>query len=99
MSLFYLILASLAAFRLALMFSSEEGPMRLFWKIRHLPPPKSNAREGLSCPWCLAVYFSAAFTTYLWQLGVFPGREWVLWWMAVSAGAVILNQQFIAKLK
>jgi fatty acid desaturase len=99
MKFLYLALASLAAFRIALMVSSEEGPARLFWRIRHIPKPHSNAREGLSCEWCLAVYAGAVLATYLFWLGVFPGREWPLWWLAISAGALVLNQQFIAKLK
>lgn len=99
MKLFYLLLASLATFRLALMISSEDGPMRIFSRFRKVPPPRSNAREGISCPWCVSVWISAVFTTYLWWLGIFLGPEWILWWMAISAGAITLNQQFIAKVK
>jgi hypothetical protein len=39
---------------------------------------------------------SALTTTYLWNLEIFPGNEWPLWWLSISAGAVIINQAFIA---
>lgn len=99
MKFFYLLLASLATFRLALMISSEDGPARIFRKLRNIPPAKSNAKEGISCPWCVSVWVSALSTTYLWYLGIFLGPEWPLWWMGVSAGAIALNQELIAKVK
>lgn len=83
--------AVLATYRLSLMVSKESGPMRIFRKLRHLPEPRSSAREGLSCPLCTSVWFSALVTGYLAWLGSFPGAEWPLWWLAFSGGAVLLH--------
>lgn len=83
--------AVLATYRLSLMVSKESGPMRVFRKLRNIPPPKSSAREGLSCPLCTSVWFSAAVTGYLGWLGTFPLPEWPLWWLAFSGGAVLLH--------
>lgn len=99
MNFFYLLAASLATFRLALMISEETGPFRIFAKLRKAPKKDSSFREGISCPWCVSVWMSALVTTFIWWLGVFPGAEWPLWWLDVSAGSVILNQAFIASKK
>lgn len=89
-----LVLGGFATFRLALMVSSESGPMRIFRKLRNLPPPKSSAREGLSCPFCLGLHFSAIITTFLWWQGRFPGADWPIYWLAISGIAVILHLAF-----
>lgn len=99
MNFLMLLVASLATFRLALLFSSETGPMRIFARLRRAAKPGSNLREGLSCFWCESLWHSAVTTTALFIFGYIPGREWPLYWLAVSAGAVVLNQAFIAKPK
>lgn len=91
---FHFLLAVLAAYRLSLLVSKESGPAFIFRKLRRLPPPKSSAREGLSCQWCLSVYGSAVVTAFLWWRGVVPVWEVPLWWLAVSAGAIAINQTF-----
>lgn len=96
MKFFYLLAGSLATFRLALMISSETGPMRIFQRLRKAPKPHSNLREGLSCNWCTGAWIGAAVATYLFHLDIFPGNEWPLWWLAISAGSVALNQILIA---
>lgn len=71
--------------------------MRIFSKLRKLPPPKSNARDGISCIFCVGMWVSALAATFLWYIEIFPGNEWPLWWLSISAGSVVLNQAFIAK--
>lgn len=66
LAFFYLLLGGLATFRLALLISSESGPAFIFRKLRRLPPPKSSAKEGLSCIWCLSIWFAAMITAYQW---------------------------------
>jgi len=99
MKFFYLVAGGLAAYRLALLITKEDGPFRLFLKLRKLPPENSPAREGLSCEWCVSVWVSAVVATYLWWLGAFPGREWPIQWLALSAIAVICNQQWTQQSK
>ena len=85
MSFFYLVLGGLAAYRLALLFSKEDGPAYIFRKIRKLPPKKSAANEGLSCEWCMSIWTGALVALYFWFLGIVPGNEWPLHWLAMSA--------------
>lgn len=94
-----LLLGGLATFRLALLVSSEDGPAFIFRKLRRLPPPKSATREGLSCPWCVSVWASALVTGYFWWLDWIAGREWPVWWLAISAVAIGWNQLWIAAYK
>jgi hypothetical protein len=94
MDYFWLTVAGLATYRLALLFSRESGPARVFRKLRNLPPPKSSAREGLECPFCVGLHVSALVTTFLWWQEKFPGIHWPLYWLAISAIAVILHMAF-----
>ena len=94
MKLFYLLLGGLAAFRLSLLISKEDGPAYIFRKIRNLPSKKSSAQAGLSCEWCMSIWAGALVAGYLWLVGIIPGAEWPLYWLAQSAIAIICNQQW-----
>lgn len=88
------VLASLAVFRLSLMFSKESGPGRIFSKLRKSTPPKSSLREGVSCIFCESIWWSAAATGWLIYLGEVSWSVAPVWWLASSALAVVLNQSF-----
>ena len=94
MKFLYLLLGGLATFRLSLLFSKEDGPAYIFRNLRKVPPKNSSAKEGLSCTWCMSIWTSALVTTYFWLLAIIPGIEWPLYWLAMSAIAIICNQQW-----
>lgn len=94
MDWFTFTVAAFATHRLALLVSKEDGPAFIFRKLRRLPPPKSSAKEGLACPWCVSVWMSAAVTTFLWWRGFVPGIDWALYWLAISSAAIAINQTF-----
>lgn len=87
-----LILLGLATFRLSLLFSKESGPYHIFRNLRKLPPPKSSAREGLSCQWCMSIWSSAVVLS-IHRYSQVAGH-WIILWLAVSALAIIVNQQW-----
>jgi hypothetical protein len=91
---FYLLLGGLATFRLSLLVSKEDGPAYIFRKLRKAPPKNSSAKEGLSCEWCVSVWMGAAVAAYFWVLAIIRGPEWPLYWLALSAIAIICNQQW-----
>lgn len=91
---FVFLLSCLTVFRLALMISSEKGPANIFRKLRNLPPPKSSARDGLSCEWCMSIWVSAFVTLAMWKLGFVSSPMAPLWWLSSSAGAIIIHQQW-----
>ena len=94
MKFFYLIAGGLAAFRLSLLISKEDGPAYIFRKLRHVPPRNSSAKEGLSCEWCMSIWTGALVALYFWLAGIIAGIEWPLYWLAMSAIAIICNQQW-----
>src|ERR1043166_1141891 len=94
MKFFYLAIGGLAAFRLSLMVSKEDGPAYIFRKIRRLPREDSSAKAGLSCTWCMSIWAGALVTTYLWIVRVMPGIEWPLYWLGTRALRIICNQQW-----
>jgi hypothetical protein len=94
MNFFYLVLGGLAAYRLSLLISKEDGPAYIFRRIRKLPPKNSSAQQGLSCPWCVSIWAGALVALYLWLIGIIPGVEYPLYWLAFSAIAVVCNQQW-----
>lgn len=94
-----LALGSLTTYRLALMFSVESGPGRIFKKLRNLPPPKSATREGLSCLHCESIWWAAPTTALLFCLGEIKVWHTPLYWLAFSAVAVVLHHAFTADFK
>ena len=94
MKFLYLLLGGLATFRLSLLLTKEDGPGYIFRKLRKLPSRNSSAKDGLSCEWCMSIWMSALVATYFWLLAIIPGIEWPLYWLAMSAIAIICNQQW-----
>lgn len=88
------VVGVLATFRLSLMVSKEDGPAYVFRKLRRLPPKKSATHEWLSCIFCFSVTASALVTWYLWHIGLIDLNQSPLYWLAFSAGSIIINQQF-----
>lgn len=93
------LIYALATFRLALLVSKESGPAFIFRKLRRLPPPKSSAKEGLSCEWCMSMWAAmpiAAFAAYGGALNASAAYavEAFLLMLALSACGIIVNQAF-----
>lgn len=90
---------TLAVFRISCLISKEDGPWWIFCKLRKLPPAKSSAREGLSCPLCLSFYASALICgLFAWAGLRLPWQLWPVLWLAMSSGAIVLNQAFVKDL-
>lgn len=88
------IVAAFAVFRIALFVAKEEGPWSAGKKIRAIPDKGTNARRGLSCPWCVSIYGSIVVTFFL-----VCGQRVDGWWalpvmLALSTAAIIINQQW-----
>jgi hypothetical protein len=64
-----LLISALATYRLSLMWSSEEGPLAIFARMRRKVPPKTNPGRGIRCFMCWSVWIAAAVTLYLLWLG------------------------------
>jgi hypothetical protein len=96
MTWFLLILGGLATYRLALLVSKEDGPAYLLRRLRKMPDSKS-ARDGLQCEWCVSVWMALAVILWLWYIGYVSPVLAPLYWLAMSAIAIICHQQWTRK--
>lgn len=82
------LLASLACWRLTSLLVYEDGPGDVFKKFRAwvvLP----RLRGLLDCFWCVSVWAAVPLAVLAWWP---EGRFMVLGWLAVSAGAIVLDE-------
>ena len=93
MKFFYLALGGLVTYRVSLLVSKEDGTAYIFRKLRKMPPSRP-VREGLSCEWCMSIWAGALVAAYYRWIEIIPGREWPLYWLAMSALGIICNQQW-----
>lgn len=99
MSVFDFVIAALAVFRLSLLLSKEHGPMWVFSRLRRAVPKESSAKEGISCQWCVSLWFAIPVSAYVFTREAHPewlrtGGDWFLLMLALSAGAIAVNQAF-----
>ena len=87
-----LILYALATFRVALMFSKEQGPCNVFDGVRQCIEGKARClTQGIHCLWCWSIWVGSFFAGYYWLMG---RADFFIAMLAFSAVAVILNQAF-----
>lgn len=88
-----LLLAVLAAYRVARMLALEEGPFGVFESVRARADPEQRTwlGRGLNCPKCVS-YWTALLTALL---VAYLNDAWnaallVLMWNAIAGGAIIV---------
>jgi hypothetical protein len=92
MNFYWLLLGTLAVWRLTHLFSAEDGPWNLIFRLRKLA---SDGFWGglMDCFYCLSLWFAVPAAYWI-------GRTWlerVLLWPALSAGAILLERLIPAK--
>jgi len=88
----FFILGSLATYRLALMLSSEEGPVAIFSRMRRTVQAKTNPGRGIRCFNCWSVWLSILITAFLIYLGETQLIHSPLYVFAMSGTAMLLNR-------
>jgi hypothetical protein len=92
---FHFLVAAFATYRISLLFSKEQGPARIFDKLRKAPPKRSATAEWLSCIFCFSMTGSAFVCGLLYWSGLRQGpADWFITWCALSAVTILLNQKF-----
>ena len=81
------LIAVLAVWRIAHLFSSEDGPGDIFVRLRRLAG-KTFFGQLLDCFYCLSLWFAAPIA---WLIG---GTSWerAFLWLALSGGAILLQR-------
>jgi hypothetical protein len=85
--IFYTVLSVFAVWRLTHLFSKEDGPFDVIYKLR------KQLGQGffgslLDCFYCLSIWISLPFGLWLGKNGI----EKVLLWLAVSGAACLLQK-------
>lgn len=98
MTFLHLLILVLATFRLTLLLTKDSGPgwvMKKFRSfVRRKAPKKAHLDEGVSCPWCASIWFGIIITAGDFTMAGNRWFEGVVLAMALSGGAIILNQSF-----
>jgi Protein of unknown function (DUF1360) len=82
-----IILAALAVWRLTHLFHVEDGPFRVFGRIRD-GVRRLALGELVDCFYCLSLWMATPFAVWL-------GSDWLeraVLWMALSATAILINR-------
>lgn len=93
MTPFTFIVAILAAYRVAVMVSREEGPFSVFSNLRgHLDPNQETwLGRGINCAACVSIWSALVMVLailYLPEMIVTP----IALWLAVACGAMLINR-------
>lgn len=100
------LIAGLAVFRLAVLFSQDTGPARVFSKLRaflkreakqHQVVRKSDVHRGIECLRCSSVWVAAPVAVYAvsgWRHVIADGA---LLCLALSAVAILWHRAFPAR--
>jgi len=92
----------LATWRLTSLIHREDGPARMFEKLRHLLGVRYNAysiqyatnnlSEGILCFWCSSVWGATLICILAALLKVIPWRDAPLSILAASTGAIVVEE-------
>lgn len=86
---FELILAILAVYRIAQLITLDDGPFKVFDRLRRFFGRRSQLRELAElfhCPYCLGMWLAGGLTL------VMQPDQPILWWMAVAGGQALLEE-------
>lgn len=86
MSFYWLVLGILGVWRVVHLLNAEDGPWDLVTRLRR--SVSDGWGEVLDCFYCLSLWVAAPFG---WLIGV-TWSERLLLWLAMSAGASLLEQ-------
>jgi len=94
-----LAILALATWRLSSLAAQEDGPYRLFARLRKaagvrydehsIPAGGNEFARMILCPWCSSIWFGAALAgTYL----LWPAVVWLALPFALSAAAILVHE-------
>lgn len=102
MTLTHFLIFSLATWRIASLLVQEDGPFRIFRRLREMTGiehdddgnvemiPESFWADLLSCMWCTSIWVAFGWTIFWLMVPEFAAK-WATFF-ALSAGAVIIDR-------
>lgn len=97
MSALTALVCILATWRISTMIvGPEEGPFEIFATLRDSVDPfqKTWLGRGIRCIMCVSFWIGGVIALCVGALGYIPFAEVVLWQLAFSAGAIILDAAY-----
>ncbi len=98
MNSLHLIILSLATWRLSSLLTAEEGPYKIFGKLRESVgvyyigdrvDAETELAKLFSCTWCLSIWIGAiASVAYV----IYEPIVWIVMPLALSAAAIIVGK-------
>lgn len=96
--LLWLVLCVLASYRLAYLVAIDTGPARIFERLRSWVGIRygfeSWQYEGIRCPICQTVWYSALMLFLVFEIGGFA--QWIVLWLAIACGGLALHWWVLA---
>lgn len=96
LDLILLVFLSLACYRVAGLIAFDEGPLRIFWRLRVVlgaydygpnGRPQSVAGRFIRCPYCVGAWVALGLAF----VGGPLSWETLLWWGAIAGGQALLQ--------
>src|SRR5712664_4138555 len=87
MSFYWLVLGSLAVWRVTHLLTTEAGPWEILLRLRHLMAGAFSATL-VGCFYCLSLWIALPFAYFLGS----GWRERGLLWLALSGAAILLER-------
>jgi hypothetical protein len=84
---YWLLIGSLAVWRITHLFQAEDGPWHAFVRLRRLAGSGSLGAL-LDCFYCLSLWIAAPIAYGLQE----SWKEWLLLWPALSGAAILLER-------
>lgn len=87
-----ILLAILAAWRIAHLFAEETGPFAIGIRWRNLHTADDWVGEGMRCVLCLSFWAALPLSVWLCVAGGLDPWLWPLWWLGIAGGAAALQK-------
>lgn len=85
-------IASLATYYIALSVTKQEGPWRLFERLRNLWLDQDWKGRGVRCHVCVSLYAALLITLALWGLGDVDTGHALLIWPGLAGASVLVDK-------
>lgn len=86
------VLASFATYYLALSVSRQEGPWRVFERLRSVWTNEDWKGRGVRCLVCVSLYTAALMAAGLWGLGRIDGWTAIMVWPGLAGASVVIDR-------
>lgn len=90
----WFIIGALAVFRLTDLVVRDEGPFRVFERLRNLFIGNNWIARGIRCPLCVSFWMSAAVAALLWSILEVPLAAYPLLWFGLSGSFYVLYRHY-----